>query len=152
MRKTFPARKSVLPAVRAFAREQADDSGLPVEQREEVAAAVEHAFDDALSRRSDEPLEVRLRVLGERIEIEFQTPAAGNRVLSPTGSFASWLSNQLKTRGLSQEAAVRRIGVSLKTVSRWVRGETEPRFRELSLINSAFGEQPLVSGTGDPDR
>jgi transcriptional regulator with XRE-family HTH domain len=53
------------------------------------------------------------------------------------------LSEELKERGLSQEAAARRIGVSLKTVSRWVRGETEPRFRELALIQRAFGEQPI---------
>jgi Helix-turn-helix len=129
---------------------------LPSDRREEVAAAVEQAIAEALSRRSAEPLEVRVRVLDDRIEVQFlpgeiadhRVDLATNRW---TGSFASWLSQQLKSRGLSQEAAARRIGVSLKTVSRWVRGETEPRYRELTLINSAFGEDPPLGNAQGTD-
>jgi anti-sigma regulatory factor (Ser/Thr protein kinase) len=155
MRKSFPAQPSALAAVRAFARRQADESGLPAKQGEEVAAAVEQAFAGALSQRSGEPVEVRVRVLGERIEVDFLSESAegsGPRAAMASISFASWLGQQLKNRGLSQEAAARRIGVSLKTVSRWVRGETEPRFRELGLIQSAFGEQPQQGNLAPPDR
>jgi hypothetical protein len=31
----------------------------------------------------------------------------------------------------------------VKTVSRWVGGETEPRLRELRRIREVFGEAPL---------
>jgi transcriptional regulator with XRE-family HTH domain len=58
-------------------------------------------------------------------------------------SFAEWLSGVLKREGLSQEAAARQLGVSVKTVSRWVGGETEPRLRELRRIHEVFGEAPL---------
>ena len=40
-------------------------------------------------------------------------------------------------------AAARQLGVSVKTVSRWVGGETEPRLRELRRIHEVFGEAPL---------
>jgi transcriptional regulator with XRE-family HTH domain len=49
----------------------------------------------------------------------------------------------LKREGLSQEAAARQLGVSVKTVSRWVGGETEPRLRELRRIREVFGEVPI---------
>ena len=57
-------------------------------------------------------------------------------------SFAEWLAGVLKREGLSQEAAARQLGVSVKTVSRWVGGETEPRLRELRRIHEVFGEAP----------
>jgi transcriptional regulator with XRE-family HTH domain len=34
------------------------------------------------------------------------------------------------------------LGVSLKTVNRWVNGRTEPRMRELRRIQEAFGVAP----------
>ena len=58
-------------------------------------------------------------------------------------SFAEWIAGVLKREGLSQEAAARQLGVSVKTVSRWVGGETEPRLRELRRIQEVFGEAPL---------
>jgi transcriptional regulator with XRE-family HTH domain len=50
----------------------------------------------------------------------------------------------LKREGLSQEAAARQLGVSVKTVSRWVGGETEPRLRDLRRIHEVFGEGPIA--------
>jgi transcriptional regulator with XRE-family HTH domain len=49
----------------------------------------------------------------------------------------------LRTQGLTQEAAARQLGVSVKTVSRWVGGATEPRMRDLRRIQEVFGEVPL---------
>ena len=46
-------------------------------------------------------------------------------------------------KGLTQEAAARQLGVSVKTVSRWVGGATEPRMRDLRRIQEVFGEVPL---------
>jgi transcriptional regulator with XRE-family HTH domain len=49
----------------------------------------------------------------------------------------------LKREGLSQEEAARQLGVSVKTVSRWVAGHTEPRLKDLRRIQEVFGEVPL---------
>jgi Helix-turn-helix len=59
-------------------------------------------------------------------------------------TFAEWMSSALRREGLSQEAAARQLGVSVKTVSRWVGGATEPRMRDLRRIQEVFGELPLV--------
>jgi DNA-binding XRE family transcriptional regulator len=58
-------------------------------------------------------------------------------------TFAEWMSSALRREGLTQEAAARQLGVSVKTVSRWVGGATEPRMRDLRRIQQVFGEVPL---------
>jgi DNA-binding XRE family transcriptional regulator len=58
-------------------------------------------------------------------------------------TFAGWMSSALRREGLTQEAAARQLGVSVKTVSRWVGGATEPRMRDLRRIQEVFGEVPL---------
>lgn len=58
-------------------------------------------------------------------------------------SFADWLSVRLREQGLTMEAAARRLGVSTKTISRWVSGATEPRLRDLYRIRDVLGEPPL---------
>ncbi len=61
----------------------------------------------------------------------------------PPETFAEWMSEILRKKGLTQEQAARALGVSVKTVSRWVGGETEPRFRDLRRIQEEFGDTPL---------
>jgi Helix-turn-helix len=72
---------------------------------------------------------------------------AGPRSVIPGGhgapTFADWMQDVLRTQGLTQEAAARQLGVSVKTVSRWVGGATEPRMRDLRRIQEVFGEVPL---------
>ena len=58
-------------------------------------------------------------------------------------TFAEWMATSLRREGLTQEAAARQLGVSVKTVSRWVGGATEPRMRDLRRIQELFGEVPL---------
>jgi DNA-binding XRE family transcriptional regulator len=65
----------------------------------------------------------------------------GSRSGPPT--FADWMQDVLRQQGLTQEAAARQLGVSVKTVSRWVGGATEPRWRDLRRIQEVFGEVPL---------
>jgi DNA-binding XRE family transcriptional regulator len=60
-----------------------------------------------------------------------------------TDSFAEWMSSALRREGMTQEAAARQLGVSVKTVSRWVGGATQPRMRDLKRIREVFGEVPL---------
>lgn len=62
---------------------------------------------------------------------------------SGSPSFAAWLSNRLRTEGMTMEAAARRLNVSTKTISRWVGGTTEPRLRDLYRIRDVFGEPPF---------
>jgi len=76
-----------------------------------------------------------------------QVPA-GARPPDPAGddpaSFAEWMAGVLRREGLTMEAAARQLGVSVKTVSRWVGGTTEPRLRDLRRIRELFGEIPFA--------
>ena len=69
-------------------------------------------------------------------------PAASGQPGHPD-TFAEWMSTVLRREGLTQEAAARQLGVSVKTVSRWVGGATEPRMRDLRRIQELFGEVRL---------
>jgi hypothetical protein len=59
-------------------------------------------------------------------------------------SFADWMSDVLRRQGFTMEQAARHLGVSVKTVSRWVGGTTEPRLRDLRRIQELFGELPFT--------
>lgn len=59
-------------------------------------------------------------------------------------SFADWMAGVLRREGLTMEAAARQLGVSVKTVSRWVGGTTEPRLRDLRRIKELFGDIPFA--------
>jgi len=75
---------------------------------------------------------------GERVASD-----GGTAPVRSAGTFADWMSSALRREGLTQEAAARQLGVSVKTVSRWVGGATEPRMRDLRRIQEVFGEVPL---------
>jgi hypothetical protein len=68
-------------------------------------------------------------------------PAGGG--IQRFGTFAEWLAEALRREGMTMEAAARQLRVSVKTVSRWVGGATEPRLRDLSRIREVFGELPF---------
>jgi DNA-binding transcriptional regulator YiaG len=70
-------------------------------------------------------------------------PAAAAGQPAHPDTFAEWMSTVLRREGLTQEAAARQLGVSVKTVSRWVGGATEPRMRDLRRIQELFGEVRL---------
>jgi hypothetical protein len=92
-------------------------------------------------------------VAGNRVAEAPGDPAAGNPVAENTArqvtvgadaeSFADWMSGVLRREGMTMEAAARQLGVSVKTVSRWVGGATEPRLRDLRRIRELFGETPF---------
>jgi hypothetical protein len=98
-----------------------------------------------LLRGRDGEIALRFRVSGRSVTMDVvpagepKTPAES----SPPGhGFDVWLGDVLRTRRMSQEAAARAVGVSLKTVNRWVNGRTEPRMRELRRVQEAFGVAP----------
>jgi Helix-turn-helix len=78
-----------------------------------------------------------------------EDPGAGNAASqfeadADAESFADWMAGVLRREGLTMEAAARQLGVSVKTVSRWVGGATEPRLRDLRRIRELFGEIPFT--------
>jgi hypothetical protein len=70
-------------------------------------------------------------------------PASAHAPGTDPASFAEWMAGVLRREGLTMEAAARQLGVSVKTVSRWVGGTTEPRLRDLRQIRELFGEIPF---------
>jgi transcriptional regulator with XRE-family HTH domain len=76
-------------------------------------------------------------------------PPAPDHTAEP--SFSQWFRATLSRGGLAQEAAARQLGVSVKTVSRWARGETEPGLKHLRRIHEVLGETPIPQRTaGEP--
>jgi hypothetical protein len=75
-----------------------------------------------------------------------ELPATGPAAAAagvPSASFAEWMTGVLRREGLTIESAASQLGVSVKTVSRWVGGSTEPRLRDLRRIHELFGEVPF---------
>jgi DNA-binding XRE family transcriptional regulator len=147
---TFPARPSSIPDIRDFVLRYLAESPLTPEGHQQVHHAVLTSLLDAASPDGGH-LQVCFRMFPDRVEVDvLRGPAAAGagfpamrRDRPEHRSFSEWLAGVLKREGLSQEAAARQLGVSVKTVSRWVGGETEPRLRELRRIHEVFGEGPI---------
>jgi Helix-turn-helix len=149
---TFPARPSSIPDIREFVRRYLAESPLSGEDTRELQRAVANALLDAASA-APASIQVSFRIFPDAVEVDvLRTPASPNAELPvpqqargepEQPSFASWMSAMLKREGLSQEAAARQLGVSVKTVSRWVGGETRPRQRERQKLHDIFGEAPV---------
>jgi DNA-binding XRE family transcriptional regulator len=147
---TFPARPSSIPDIREFVLRYLRDAPLTPEGSQQVHNAVLATLLDAASPDGGQ-IQVCFRIFPEGVEVDvLRGPVAEGTAFPKVArdrpeyrSFAEWLAGVLKREGLSQEAAARQLGVSVKTVSRWVGGETEPRLRELRRIHEVFGEAPL---------
>jgi Helix-turn-helix domain len=162
---TFPARPSWIPEIRDFVRRCLAESPLTEEGNREVGETVFRALLDAAGPTG--VIQVSFRIFPEHVEVDVlhsndavaripaAAPAAGAPAASsaaparaaPTparqATFADWMSSTLRREGLTHEAAARQLGVSVKTVGRWVGGETEPRMRDLRRIQELFGELPF---------
>lgn len=99
----------------------------------------------AVEGRPNAAIDIRVQVVHGAVRVQAlrAAPQPDGSVASETVSFASWFKGHLQDRELSHEAVARRLGVSTKTITRWVTGRTEPRFRELIEICSVFGDSPL---------
>ena len=167
--KNFPARPSAIPEIRDFVQRSLADSPLTAAGNLQVSQTLFRALLDAAGptgtiqisfRIFPEHVEVDVlhseRLPGETIlpppvppAQARQPPAAPTRTVPPappgplpvsgSASFAEWMSEVLRREGLTHEAAARQLGVSVRTVSRWVGGETEPRLRDLRRIQERFG-------------
>lgn len=159
---TFPARPSWIPEIRDFVRRCLAESPLTEEGNREVGETVFRALLDAAGPTG--AIQVSFRIFPEHVEVDVlhstdpipqmagAVPAGGPpRTASPAqppeparpATFADWMSSTLRREGLTHEAAARQLGVSVKTVGRWVGGETEPRMRDLRRIQELFGDLPF---------
>jgi transcriptional regulator with XRE-family HTH domain len=57
----------------------------------------------------------------------------------PMPDFARWLEATMESRGLTQAAIAREVGVADAQVSRWRRGQVTPSVRHLQRIADTFG-------------
>jgi Helix-turn-helix domain len=159
---TFPARPSWIPEIRDFVRKCLAESPLTEEGNREVGETVFRALLDAAGPTG--AIQVSFRIFPEHVEVDVlhsndavagipatvpasapARAAAQPPVAEPArqATFADWMSSTLRREGLTHEAAARQLGVSVKTVGRWVGGETEPRMRDLRRIQELFGELPF---------
>jgi Helix-turn-helix len=158
---TFPARPSAIPEIRDFVKRCLSQSPLTDEDARAIGANVSQALLDAAGPTGS--IQVSFRIFPDHAEVDVlrSGSAIGLEALAstlgvsdipqpssdgehgPAPSFADWMSATLRREGLTMEAAARQLGVSVKTVSRWVGGATEPRLRDLRRIREVFGEVPL---------
>jgi hypothetical protein len=146
--RSFRADADSIEEVGRFVEQQLAAAGLAPERRGRMSHLAEKASQASMARAEEDgdEVEVILRVSGQFIEVTVAGPPLTHGAPTPEGEvgpFSEWLRALLRSEGLSQEAAARRIGVSLKTVSRWAGGQTEPRLRELRRIHAEFGQGPL---------
>jgi hypothetical protein len=166
---TFPARPSSIPDIRDFVRRCLAQSPLSEEDNREVGETVAQALLEAAGPTG--AINVSFRIFPDHVEVDVLRSgaqigsAAGLDALTsllkaggPGGvpeidaegdggadetTFADWMAGVLRREGLTMEAAARELGVSVKTVSRWVGGTTEPRLRDLRRIRALFGDLPF---------
>jgi hypothetical protein len=163
----FPARPSSLPTIRDFVRQRLSQS---IFTEDDVRALGDQLLDALLDVAGPSGMiQVSVRIFPEYAEVDVlpatvvveqisaigaDAPAEAAGVHGPNGSerdpdrlaaipFAEWLAGALRRESMTMEAAARRLQVSVKTVSRWVGGTTEPRLRDLSRIREIFGELPF---------
>lgn len=144
--RVFPARPRSFPEIEEFVRDSLSDSPLDNESRHEITESVLAALLGAAGPEGA-AIHVALRIYPDQVEVDVLRAAIdGEEVTFPereAPDFSTWMSSVINKRGLSQEAAARELGVSVRTVSRWLAGDTEPRLRELRRIKEVFGEVPL---------
>jgi hypothetical protein len=163
---TFPARPSSIPDIRDFVRRCLAQSPLSEEDNREVGETVSQALLDAAGPSG--AINVSFRIFPDHVEVDVlrsgpqqwtsaslsaltsflraeepgAEPAASNGA-GEDASFADWMAGVLRRENMTMEAAARQLGVSVKTVSRWVGGATEPRLRDLRRIRELFGDIPF---------
>jgi hypothetical protein len=139
---TFPARPGALPDAEVFVREALAPIALDTAENQALYQAITTAMLSAAG--PDEGVfDVTVRIFPDGVEVEVLHGAGVRRIGDPSRvgeePFADWLTGVLRRQGLSQQAAAQRIGVSVRTVSRWLTGTTEPRMRDLRRVQAIFG-------------
>ncbi len=140
--RTFPARPSSWPEARDFLVETLAEAGPEHATSRVVQESIGQALLASASPRIG-AFQISVRVFPDEVQIEVLAHAPAEAEprarAQPPASFAAWLSGVLAEAGLSQEQAADRLGVSVRTIGRWVRGETEPRMRDARRVTETFG-------------
>ena len=154
--RVFSARPSAVPEIQDFVRRCLSDPPLTEVDNREVNRTILRVLLDAAGPAGK--IQVSCRTYPDRVEFDVHPSATEH--LHPVGgqpdgsissqsgvpqpaavsSFAEWITEVLRREGITREAAARQLGVSVKTVSRWAGGETEPRLRELRRVQERFGD------------
>ncbi len=169
---TFPARPSSIPDVRDFVKRCLAQSPLTEEDNRSVGETVASALLEAAGPTGAINISFRIFPDHVEVDVlrsgaQVSSPAGidalasllknqASDMVSGSGqngspalangeetAFADWMSGVLRREGMTMETAAKQLGVSVKTVSRWVGGTTEPRLRDLRRIRELFGEFPL---------
>ena len=169
---TFPARPSSIPSIRDFVRHCLAQSPLSEEDNREVGETVAQALLEAAGPAGAINVSFRIFPDHVEVDVlrsgaQVGTPASldaltsllksdamsvgsaaaggggGGQAVAEEMAFADWMAGALRREGMTMEVAARQLGVSVKTVSRWVGGSTEPRLRDLRRIRELFGDFPL---------
>jgi hypothetical protein len=169
---TFPARPSSIPSIRDFVRHCLAQSPLSEEDNREVGETVAQALLEAAGPAGAINVSFRIFPDHVEVDVlrsgaQVGTPASldaltsllksdamsvgsaaaggggGGQAVAEETAFADWMAAALRREGMTMEVAARQLGVSVKTVSRWVGGSTEPRLRDLRRIRELFGDFPL---------
>lgn len=162
---TFPARPSSIPDIRDFVRRCLANSPLDEADTKAVGETVSQALLDAAGPTGT--IQVSFRIFPDHVEVDVlrshpqlgsaagvealvammgaEQPSTvdGEPPLDGEASFPDWMADALRRQGLTMEAAARQLGVSVKTVSRWIGGTTEPRLRDLRRIRELLGDMPF---------
>jgi DNA-binding XRE family transcriptional regulator len=106
---------------------------------ERLTSALAEAIGSVVERQGSpsRPIELLVTVRGNQVSVS-ATPAPAR-----LQTFASWLKFRLDEQRLTKVALADRLGVSERTIRRWLAGETEPRFQELLRISSLLGNPPV---------
>ncbi|GAB3874406.1 helix-turn-helix domain-containing protein [Kibdelosporangium lantanae] len=143
--KIFPARPSSIPEIQEFVRTSLADAPLTEAGNREVTQTVFRALLAAAGPVGT--IQISFRIFPESVEIDVLHSHSGvpaEDPAPPSGTFAEWMSEVLRREGLTPQDAARQLGVSVRTVARWVGGETEPRMRDLRRLQERFGDLPLT--------
>jgi DNA-binding XRE family transcriptional regulator len=150
--KIFPARPSAVPEIREFLRSCLVDAPLTEAEDRELGNTILRALLAAAGPAG--MIEISCRKYPRLVEFDV-LPSATTHLPAPApppaaappaataASFAEWMAESLRRTGTSREAAAQQLGVSVKTVNRWIAGRTEPRLRELRRIQDQFGDVRL---------
>jgi hypothetical protein len=148
--KIFPARPSAVPGIREFVQECLAGAPLAEAEEREVHNTILRALLTAAGPSG--VLEVSCRKYPRRVEFDVlpsrdkEPPPVPPQPAGPdasAASFAEWLAEALRSRGITKETAAEELGVSPKTMGRWLGGQTEPRLRDLRRIEDRFGDVRL---------
>jgi hypothetical protein len=166
----FPARPSSMPDIRDFVRRRLNQTPFSEDDLRTLGEQVLKLLLEVAGPTG--ALQVSLRIFPDYAEIDVvpavlaepsvgvgaaaaPAPVDGSGGRGPNGrsapaanradglSFADWFAGALRREGMTMEAAARHLRVSVKTVSRWVGGTTEPRLRDLSRIREILGDLPF---------